>query len=93
MPNAQNFIITPISPHNLNVRPLVVPDTAQLHLSVESRTQDVMVSLDSRSRQIDAKEEFIVQKAAFKAQLVRFEAFDFFDTIRQKLFWGRDSRN
>ncbi len=92
-PDTQSFIITPISPHNLNVRPLVVPDTARIHLTVESRTPDVMASLDSRSRQVDAHEEFEVEKAGFKAQLVRFKAFDFFETIRQKLYWGRDLRN
>lgn len=93
MPDAQNFIITPISPHNLNVRPLVVPDSVQIKLSVESRTPYVVASLDSRSKQVLTSERFIIQKAGFKAKLVRLGNFDFFDTIRQKLYWGRDLRN
>lgn len=93
MPDAQNFIITPISPHNLNVRPLVVPDSVQIKLSVESRTPEVMASIDSRSKQVSASEQFIIQKARFNAKLVRFGSFDFLDTIRQKLYWGRDLRN
>ncbi len=93
VPNAQNFILTPVSPHNLNVRPLVVEDTAVLAFEVKSRSDNFMVSLDSRSQVVDSSVRFTVRKAPFTAQLIKMLDDNFFNTLRSKLSWGLDMRN
>ncbi len=93
VPNAQNFILTPVSPHNLNVRPLVVEDTAVLAFEVKSRSNNFMVSLDSRSHVVDSSVRFTVRKAPFAARLIKMLEDNFFNTLRSKLSWGLDMRN
>ena len=93
VPNAQNFILTPVSPHNLNVRPLVVEDTAVLSFEVKSRSNNCMVSLDSRSRVVDSSLKITISKAPFTARLIKMLDDDFFNTLRSKLSWGLDMRN
>lgn len=92
-PDSQNFIINPIAPHNLNVRPLVIPDSGTLRLKIASRSNDYLVSLDSRSKGLTANHEITVKKASFTINLVRQPGHDFLDTLRNKLFWGNDKRN
>ncbi|MBC8153339.1 MAG: NAD kinase, partial [Bacteroidetes bacterium] len=74
LPQTDNFIITPISPHNLNVRPMVVMDTCRFSFEVESRSGNFLVALDSRSRTVDVSTRLSVQKESFKARLVKFNA-------------------
>lgn len=93
MPNSKNFIVTPISPHNLNVRPLVVEDSAVLSFEVKSRSKNFMLSLDSRSEIVDESTKIILKKAPFVARLVKMTDDRFFDTLRSKLSWGLDMRN
>ena len=93
VPKAQNFILTPVSPHNLNVRPLVVEDTAVLSFEVKSRSNNCMVSLDSRSRVVDSSLKITISKAPFTARLIKMLDDDFFNTLRSKLSWGLDMRN
>jgi NAD+ kinase len=93
MPNTKNFIITPVSPHNLNVRPLIISENSRLGFEVESKNQAFMVSLDSRSESIDHKSSLSVRKADFYAKLIRLEGISFLDTLRTKLTWGLDKRN
>ncbi len=93
MPNSKNFIVTPISPHNLNVRPLVVEDSAVLSFEVRSRSKNFMLSLDSRSEIVDESTRVTLRKAAFVARLVKMTDDRFFDTLRSKLSWGLDMRN
>lgn len=93
MPGSQNFIITPIAPHNLNVRPLVISDNNIISLRIEGRSPNYLVSLDSRSETIDDSVELVLQKAAFSIDLIRLENQSFFNTIRNKLLWGLDKRN
>ena len=93
LPSAHNLIITPISPHNLAVRPLVVPDNAILSFKVESRNQRCLAAVDGRSRAIDTNVELTVRKAPFKAHLVQVGKHNIFDVLRQKLHWGLDVRN
>ena len=93
MPQTKNFIITPVSPHNLNVRPLVIPDDSKLVFKMDSRATSVLISLDSRSATVPHDLEIKVRKAAFNIQLVRLEGTSFLNTLRNKLGWGYDKRN
>ena len=93
VPHSQNFIITPISPHNLNVRPLVVEDTAVIRLEVKSRSNNFLVSLDARSRVVDENTQLTIRKATFRARLIKMYDDSFLNTLRSKLSWGLDMRN
>jgi len=92
-PNSNNIIITPIAPHNLNVRPIVLSDDTPLKLVLEGRSNEYLISADSRSETIDANSEVIVKKCEFKINMVELEGHSFFRTIRHKLHWGIDQRN
>ncbi|HNQ11890.1 MAG TPA: NAD kinase [Bacteroidia bacterium] len=92
VPQAENFIVTPIAPHNLNVRPIVVPDKNVISLEVEGRSTYFMASLDSRSVTIDSSIQLAVRKADFTMNLVRLENENFLKTLREKLLWGLDAR-
>lgn len=92
-PNNDNFVITPIAPHNLNVRPLVLNDNVEIKFKIESRVPEYSLSLDSRLVHIKTDQEIIIKKAKFKLLLVQPLHLSFFETIRQKLLWGKDKRN
>lgn len=92
-PGCQVHILNPIAPHNLSIRPLVVPDHFPIKLSVEGRERKYLLSLDSISKNIDQDEEVIVTKAEFLINVVKFEDNSFLDTIRNKMSWGVDKRN
>ncbi len=93
MPGSQNFVITPIAPHNLNVRPLVISDNNVIKLKVEGRSSHYLASLDSRNEIIDSSIELTLKKADFYLNLIKLENQNFFNTIRNKLLWGLDKRN
>ena len=92
-PGAKNFVITPVSPHNLNVRPIIVSDEVEISLQIEGRIDKFMISLDSRSTSISSEVRLSLKKEAFSAKLVKLPSYHFFDTLRQKLNWGLDLRN
>ena len=92
-PNNENFVITPIAPHNLNVRPLVVNDKVEIRFRIESRVSQFSLSLDSRLVHIETNNEVVVKKADFQILLVQPKGLSFYETIRQKLLWGKDKRN
>jgi len=92
-PESMGLIITPIAPHNLTVRPLVVPDHMELSLKVESRGGNFLASLDSRSVVVDENTELKVSKAHFPIHMVERENQSFYSTLRNKLMWGADKRN
>ncbi|HNP17573.1 MAG TPA: NAD kinase [Fulvivirga sp.] len=93
LPHSDNFIITPVSPHNLTVRPIVVPDKSKLSFTIEGRGKNFLVSLDSRLATVDDSIELKVQKADFTIKLIQLEDNNYFKTLRQKLNWGLDVRN
>ena len=93
MPDSANFIITPISPHNLNVRPIILSDKDVVTLKVEARNKNFLVTLDSRQEVFDADEELTILREKFEINLVRLKGNDFMSTLRQKLMWGIDKRN
>ena len=92
-PGCQVHILTPIAPHNLNVRPVVVPDHLPIQLSVEGRGRSFLLSLDGVSKSIKQGEKIIIQKAEFMINVIKFADNTFLDTIRNKMFWGVDKRN
>ena len=93
VPGTENFIIAPIAPHNLNVRPVIVSEDKVLKLKVEDRDELALVALDSRSRAIDPTLELTIRKANFKVNLIKLHSQSFIATIREKLMWGKDKRN
>ncbi|MFW6203319.1 MAG: NAD kinase [Marinilabiliaceae bacterium] len=92
-PASRGLIITPIAPHNLTVRPLVVPDHMELTLKVEGRGGKFLTSLDSRSVVVDDNTELKVRKANFTIHMVERNKQSFYATLRNKLMWGADKRN
>lgn len=92
-PTAANFIIAPIAPHNLAVRPVVTPDSEEIKLRVEGRGGRFMASLDSRSAAFGAELEMRLRKAEFSINVLQFDNLSFYSTLRNKLMWGIDKRN
>lgn len=92
-PLCELHVVTPIAPHNLNVRPIVVPDSTVIKLSVEGRSRNYLLSLDGNSVNIKQREEVIIRKADFKINVIKLEGHNFLDTIRNKMLWGIDRRN
>lgn len=93
VPDSENFIITPIAPHNLNVRPLVLSDNKTITLKADSRDPFYLVGLDSRTQIANSSMEFKIMKEDFKIKLIKFNNQTFYKTIRNKLMWGLDKRN
>lgn len=93
IPNTQNFVISPISPHNLTVRPIVVPNYQEITLKVEGRSDSYLASLDSRSVSFEALNELKISKADFKIKVLKLKSHSFYSTLRNKLMWGVDKRN
>ena len=92
-PNSGNFVITPVAPHNLNVRPIVISDDAVISFEIEGRAENFLCTLDSRFETITAAHQLAVRKNDFCLRLVQLNDVTFMDTIRGKLAWGSDSRN
>ena len=93
LPGTENIIISPIAPHNLNVRPIIINEDSIIKLKVEDRDQLALVSLDSRSRAFESSLEIIIKKAKFRINLIELPNNSFIKTIRTKLMWGSDKRN
>jgi NAD+ kinase len=92
-PDACSFVITPIAPHNLNVRPVVVPDNTIISFEVESRSPNIICAMDSRREIVDKNALLAVRKENFQISLVRLNENNFLQTLRNKLSWGLDKRN
>ncbi|NII24686.1 NAD kinase [Pseudoflavitalea sp. X16] len=92
-PESASFVITPVAPHNLNVRPIVVGDDNIISFEVEGRTDHFICALDSRKEIVDKKVQLAVQREAFTLSLVRLNENNFLQTLRNKLSWGLDTRN
>lgn len=92
-PRSGNFVITPVSPHNLTVRPIVVSDDSEITFRVEGRSKKFLVSLDSRIATVNETIKLKIVRANFKVNLIQLEGHHYFKTLRQKLNWGLDIRN
>ena len=93
MPGSGNFVITPISPHNLNVRPVVISNDFELDLKIESRSGKFLLSCDSKTETLSTDVRLKIKRADFDVNLIRLENYSFFSTLRNKLLWGIDARN
>ncbi len=93
LPESKVLIITPIAPHNLNVRPLVVPDSSVITLKMESRDENVTFTADNRTSSIPSDAEISIRVAQFSLKRVRLNRSNFIDALMEKLFWGEDIRN
>lgn len=92
-PNSGNLIITPVAPHNLNVRPIVISDTSKISFEIEGRAESFLCTLDSRFETVTSENKLTVRKADVKARLIQLYNYSFLRTLHDKLAWGRDSRN
>lgn len=92
-PASENFVITPVAPHNLNVRPIVISDDSVVSFEIEGRAENFLCTLDSRFETVTSAHQFAVRKNDFTLKLVQLQDIGFLETIRNKLTWGIDSRN
>lgn len=92
-PGSGNFVITPVAPHNLNVRPLVISDSSKIKLHIEGRSENFLCTLDSRYKTVTEDHTIIIKKNDFEIVLATLEDINFMKTIRNKLMWGLDKRN
>lgn len=92
-PEVKGLVITPIAPHNLNARPLVIPDDTEIKLKVSGREEQYLVSLDSRLTSVSNNSELKIKKTPFQINMVEIPEETFLKTLRNKLLWGEDKRN
>ncbi len=92
-PDSQSFVITPIAPHSLNVRPLIIPDNNIISFEIESRSDEYICTLDARHELVNQKVQVSIKKESFGIQLIRLNENSFLQTLRTKLTWGFDKRN
>lgn len=92
-PNSENFVITPISPHNLNVRPIIISDNQVITFEVEGRSAHYLATLDSRTETLETTTQLAVRKENFELNLIRLSTENYLGTLRNKLMWGLDTRN
>jgi NAD+ kinase len=92
-PQAKSFALTPIAPHNLNARPLVIPDDTIVKLKISGREDEFFLSLDSRITSVNCNTEVCIQKADFNLRMIQINNQTFIKTLREKLLWGQDTRN
>ncbi|WP_298532792.1 NAD kinase [uncultured Algibacter sp.] len=92
-PGTNSFVLTPIAPHNLSARPLIIPDSTEIHLRVRGREESHLVSLDSRIATLENETLIKIKKADFKIKMIDLLSESFLTTLRKKLLWGEDKRN
>lgn len=92
-PDTSTFVITPIAPHNLNARPIIISDDTEIKLKVDGRESEFLMSLDSRIITLKNTSEITIKKASFKIKMIELNNESFISTLRKKLLWGKDKRN
>jgi len=92
-PSSQNIVLTPIAPHSLAVRPLVIPEQTVIELNIDSRADEVLLTLDSRMYTLHNKSKLIIEKCSFCILTLQLDDQTFIKTLRAKLLWGEDKRN
>ncbi|GGE01723.1 NAD kinase [Planktosalinus lacus] len=92
-PSSTSFILTPIAPHNLNARPIVIPDSTEIRLKVTGREDNYLVSLDARIATLSNETEITIKKSPFTLKMIQLHEDSFIKTLRKKLLWGEDKRN
>lgn len=92
-PQAKSFVLTPVAPHNLNARPLIIPDNTKIKMRINGRGDEFFMSLDSRIATINSETEIFIEKAPFTLKMIELKNHSFIKTLREKLLWGEDTRN
>ena len=92
-PNSNSLILTPISPHNLNARPIVISDKTKIEINVSGREDFHLLSIDTKSVSLKHGNSIIIEKSPIKFKLVKLDGNSYYETLREKLFWGKDKRN
>ena len=92
MPESKNLVLTPIAPHNLNARPLVIPDDKEISISIKSREDQYFISIDSEIISANVNSEIVISKANQKLNMVEFDDNSFIKSLKDKLMWGKDKR-
>ena len=92
VPHSRTFAVTPVAPHSLNVRPLVIDDDAEITLRIERRSHNYLVSVDGRSESLSEETQLIIRKAPYCVRVVKRFDHHFFNTLRNKMMWGADAR-
>lgn len=92
-PSTKSLVLTPIAPHNLNARPLVIPDNTKIKLKIIAREKQALLSFDSRITTVDSNTEIFIKKASFTLKTIQLSQQSFLKTLREKLLWGEDKRN
>tara|TARA_B100001175_G_scaffold58122_1_gene46906 strand:- start:915 stop:1781 length:867 start_codon:yes stop_codon:yes gene_type:complete len=92
-PDTNTFVLNPIAPHNISIRPLIIPDNSKIDITVTSRAKNHLISLDNRRFSIKNGYSILISKAPFYINTIQLDGDDFFMTLRDKLFWGLDKRN
>ena len=92
MPDSKNLVLTPIAPHNLNARPLVISDNKQIEISINGRENEYFVSADSQIFSVNIESKINISKAPYFLKMVEFEEDSYINTLREKLMWGKDKR-
>ena len=92
-PNTKTWVLNPIAPHNINVRPLIISDSSNIKISVKGKGKNFLLSLDSRIFTLKNGNDIFLKKASFNVKTVELKGDFFFKTLREKLFWGKDQRN
>jgi len=92
-PEDESFIISPIAPHNLTIRPIIVSGKSRLRMVIEGRSNEYLATCDFRSKRLSFSQEVCIKKASFKIKTVMLKGMDFYSTLRNKLMWGADRRN
>jgi NAD+ kinase len=93
IPQTQNFILSPIASHSLNVRPLIIPDSWTIELEVHSRSLCYLIAIDGRSKVLNQQTKLKITKADYSIKIIKGQDYTFFDTLKKKLMWGVDKRN
>ena len=92
-PAAKSFVLTPVAPHNLNARPLIIPESTKIKMRTIGRENEFSLSLDSRITIVQNTTEIFVEKAPFTIKMIELKSNSFIKTLRKKLLWGEDTRN
>ena len=92
MPDSENFVLTPIAPHNLNARPLVISDEKKIEISINGRESEYFVSADSKIFSVSIDSKLNISKAPHVLKMIEFEEDSYINTLREKLMWGKDRR-
>lgn len=92
-PNSGNLVITPVAPHNLTVRPIIVPDTSEISFEIEGRAESYLCTLDSHFEAVTSEHKLTVRKAKVVTRFIQLHNYSFLRTLHDKLIWGKDSRN